>query len=38
MPIPSNYRFKIAFVLYFNNRQLFIRHVFTHKEYDQWTP
>jgi mRNA interferase HigB len=35
--IDSN-KYRIVAALHFNKQRLFVRHVFTHKEYDSWTP
>ena len=31
-------KFRLIAAIHFNRRMVFIRHVFTHKEYDQWKP
>lgn len=31
-------KYRIVASIHFNRQQLFVRHVFTHKEYDQWKP
>lgn len=31
-------KFRIVAAIHFNNQIVFIRHVFTHKEYDKWKP
>lgn len=31
-------KYRIVSALHFNQQKLFVRHVFTHKEYDQWKP
>ena len=31
-------KFRLIASIHVNRRMLFIRHVFTHKEYDQWKP
>ena len=31
-------KFRLVAAVHFNRRMVFIRHVFTHKEYDQWKP
>jgi mRNA interferase HigB len=30
-------KFRVVAAVHFNRQMLFIRHVFTHKEYDEWT-
>ena len=30
--------FRIVAAIHFNRQMLFVRHVFTHVEYDKWTP
>jgi mRNA interferase HigB len=34
----SGNKYRIVTAIHFNVQMLFIRHVFTHKEYDQWKP
>lgn len=29
--------FRVVAAIHFNRQMLFVRHVFTHKEYDRWT-
>ncbi|SAL09525.1 mRNA interferase HigB [Caballeronia cordobensis] len=29
--------FRVIAAIHFNRQMLFVRHVFTHKQYDQWT-
>ena len=29
--------FRVVAAIHFNRQMLFVRHVFTHKQYDQWT-
>lgn len=31
-------KYRIVAAVHFNQQRLFIRHVFTHKEYSQWKP
>lgn len=31
-------KYRIVAAIHFDQQKLFIRHVFTHKEYDQWKP
>lgn len=31
-------KYRIVASIHFNRQMLFIRHVFTHKEYDKWKP
>ncbi len=31
-------KYRIIASIHFNRQMLFIRHVFTHKEYDKWKP
>lgn len=31
-------KFRLVAAVHFNRQMVFIRHVFTHKEYDQWKP
>jgi mRNA interferase HigB len=31
-------KFRLVAAIHFDRRMLFIRHVFTHKEYDRWKP
>jgi mRNA interferase HigB len=31
-------KFRIVAAIHFNKQRLYVRHVFTHKEYDAWTP
>jgi mRNA interferase HigB len=31
-------KFRLVAAIHFNRQMVFIRHVFTHKEYDTWTP
>ncbi len=31
-------KFRVIASIHFNRQMLFIRHVFTHREYDKWTP
>lgn len=31
-------KYRLVTAIHFNRRMVFIRHVFTHKEYDQWKP
>lgn len=31
-------KYRIIAAVHFNRQMLFIRHVFTHKEYDKWKP
>ena len=31
-------KFRIVTAIHFDQQKLFIRHVFTHKEYDKWKP
>ena len=31
-------KFRIIAAVHFNRQLLFVRHVFTHKEYDRWSP
>lgn len=31
-------KYRIVSAIHFNNQKLFIRHVFTHQEYDKWKP
>lgn len=31
-------KFRIVAAIHFDQQKLFIRHVFTHKEYDKWKP
>lgn len=31
-------KYRIVAAIHFNRQQLFVRHVFTHKEYDAWKP
>lgn len=30
-------KFRIIAAIHFNTQQIFVRHVFTHPEYDRWT-
>lgn len=30
--------FRIVAAIHFNTQMLFVRHVFTHREYDAWRP
>jgi mRNA interferase HigB len=31
-------KFRLITAIHFNRKMVFIRHVFTHKEYDEWKP
>jgi mRNA interferase HigB len=31
-------KFRLVTVIHFDRQKLFVRHVFTHKEYDKWKP
>ncbi len=31
-------KFRIVAAIHFNNQIVYVRHVFTHKEYDKWKP
>lgn len=31
-------KFRLITAIHFNRQMVFIRHVFTHKEYDKWKP
>jgi len=31
-------KYRLIAAIHFNRQMLLIRHVFTHKEYDKWTP
>jgi mRNA interferase HigB len=31
-------KFRLVCAVHFNRQMVFIRHVFTHKEYDKWKP
>ena len=31
-------KYRLIAAIHFNRQMLFIRHVFTHKEYDKWKP
>ena len=31
-------KFRLVTAIHFNRQMVFIRHVFTHKEYDKWKP
>lgn len=31
-------KYRIVAAIHFNQQRMFIRHVFTHKEYNQWKP
>lgn len=31
-------KYRIVSAIHFDGQKLYIRHVFTHKEYDQWKP
>jgi mRNA interferase HigB len=31
-------KYRIVSAIHFNHQTLYIRHVFTHKEYDKWKP
>ena len=31
-------KYRIVCAIHFNHQKLFVRHVFTHKEYDKWKP
>ena len=31
-------KFRIVAAIHFNNQIAYVRHVFTHKEYDKWKP
>lgn len=31
-------KYRIVSAIHFNQQKLFVRHVFTHKEYDKWKP
>lgn len=31
-------KFRIVTAIHFNQQTLYVRHVFTHKEYDKWKP
>ncbi len=31
-------KFRIVATIHFNRQMLFVRHVLTHADYDQWTP
>jgi mRNA interferase HigB len=31
-------KFRVIASIHFNRQMLFVRHVFTHKEYDRWKP
>lgn len=31
-------KFRIVAAIHFNNQIAYVRHVFTHKEYDKWQP
>jgi mRNA interferase HigB len=31
-------KFRLVTAVHFNRQMVFIRHVFTHKEYDKWKP
>lgn len=31
-------KFRLVTAVHFNRQMVFIRHVFTHKEYDKWMP
>lgn len=31
-------KYRVITAIHFNRQMVFIRHVFTHKEYDQWKP
>ena len=31
-------KYRIVSAIHFNHQKLYIRHVFTHKEYDKWKP
>ncbi|RYF38118.1 MAG: type II toxin-antitoxin system HigB family toxin [Comamonadaceae bacterium] len=31
-------KYRVIAAVHFNRQMLFIRHVFTHKEYDKWKP
>ena len=34
----SGNRYRIIAAIHFDQQKLFVRHVFTHKEYDKWKP
>lgn len=31
-------KYRIIAAIHFNRQMLFVRHVFTHRQYDRWTP
>jgi mRNA interferase HigB len=31
-------KYRIVVAIHFDKKKLFVRHVFTHKEYDKWKP
>lgn len=31
-------KFRLVAAIHFNKQRLYIRHVFTHKQYDEWRP
>lgn len=31
-------KYRIVAAIHFDKQRLYVRHVFTHKEYDSWTP
>ncbi|MDR2875399.1 MAG: type II toxin-antitoxin system HigB family toxin [Methylobacillus sp.] len=31
-------KFRLIAAIHFNRQMLFVRHIFTHKEYDKWKP
>lgn len=31
-------KYRVVVAIHFNSQVAYIRHVFTHKEYDKWTP
>lgn len=31
-------KYRIISAIHFDQQKLFVRHVFTHKEYDKWRP
>jgi len=34
----SGNKFRVIAAIHFNRKMLFVRHVFTHAEYDRWKP
>jgi mRNA interferase HigB len=34
----GGYKYRVVAAIHFNTNIMYIRHVFTHKEYDKWKP